>query len=114
MAKFINKALMEEASKYDTLSHDSAETPFLFSTPFVFGRALVVRGPFCQGGLVAVEDESSLDPLSIVLADGREWEKAEGGEKVLDEGRRRKVAITMVDVGLTQEVGDFGDQLGEV
>ena len=45
MAKFINKALMEEASKYDTLSHDSAETPFLFSThSFVFGRALVVRG----------------------------------------------------------------------
>ena len=105
---------MEEASRYDTLFHDSVETSFLFSTPFVFGRALVVRGPFCQGGLVAVEDESSLDPLSIVLSDGREWEKAEGGEKVLDEGRRRKVAITMVDVGLTQEVGDFGDQLGEV
>ena len=35
---------MEEASRYDTLFHDSAETSFLFSTPFVFGRALVVRG----------------------------------------------------------------------
>ena len=73
-AEFINEALMEEASKYDTLSRGRAETPFLSSTPFIFGRALVVRGSFGQGGLVAVEDESSLDPLSIVLANESEWE----------------------------------------
>ena len=72
--EFINEALMEKASRYDTLSRGRAETPFLSSTPFIFGRALVVRGSFGQGGLVAVEDESSLDPLSIVLADGSEWE----------------------------------------
>ena len=52
-AEFTNEALLEEASRYDTLSRGCVETPFLSSTPpFLFGRALVVRGSSGQGGLV--------------------------------------------------------------
>ena len=39
-AEFTNEALLEEASRYDTLSCGCVETPFLSSTPFLFGRAL--------------------------------------------------------------------------
>lgn len=104
---------MEEASKYNTLSHDSAKTPFLSSTPFVFGRALVVRGSFVQDGLVVVENESFVDPLSIVLADEREWEKAEEREKVLNEGRGREAIVITVNIRLTQEAREFEDQWNE-
>ncbi|KAL6332195.1 hypothetical protein AAG906_001909 [Vitis piasezkii] len=112
--EFINEVLMEEASKYNTLSRDSTKTHFLSFTPsFVFGRALVVRGSFVQNGLVVVEDESFVDPLFIVLADEREWEKAEEGEKVLNEGRGREAIVITMNIRLTQEAGDFEDQWNE-
>ena len=43
-AEITNKALLEKVSRYDFFFHGCVETPFLSSTPFVFGRALVVRG----------------------------------------------------------------------
>lgn len=55
------------------------------------------------------EEESSLNPLSIVLADISEWEMAEGGDKAMD-GGGRDVAKKAVDAGLNQKARDFGDQ----
>ena len=103
-AEFKNKVLLEEASRYDTLSHGCVKTLFLSSTPFLFGRALVARGSSGQGGLVPTEEESSLDPLSIILANS--------SEKAMDEGGR-DIAEMVVDVRLTQEVREFGDQWNE-
>ena len=104
-AEFKNEVLLEEASRYDTLSHGCVKTLFLSSTPFLFGRALVAGGSSSQGGLVPIEEESSLDPLSIILANS--------SEKAMDEGGGRDVAEMVVDVGLTQEVREFGDQWNE-
>ena len=104
-AEFKNEVLLEEASRYDTLSHGCVKTLFLSSTPFLFGRALVARGSSGQGGLVPTEEESSLDPLSIILANS--------SEKAMDEGGGRDVAEMAVEVGLTQEVREFGDQWNE-
>ncbi|RVW55029.1 Farnesylcysteine lyase [Vitis vinifera] len=73
-AEFTNGALLEEASRYDTLSRGCVETPFLSSTPFLFGRAL------------GLGSEGVLWPS--------EWEMAEGEEKTMDEGEGRVVAKT--------------------
>ena len=105
------EALLEEASRYNNLPRGFVEIPFLSSTlsSFDFGRALVVSGSSSLGGLVRTKEERSLDPLTIVLADGSEWEVAEGGEKVMDEGRVRDVAEKAVDARVSQEAGELCD-----
>ncbi|RVW86012.1 hypothetical protein CK203_041518 [Vitis vinifera] len=103
------EALLEEASRYNNLPRGFVEIPFLSSTlsSFDFGRALVVSGSSSLGGLVGTKEKRSLDPLTIVLADSSEWEVAEGGEKVMDEGRVRDVAEKAVDARVSQEAGEL-------
>ena len=48
--------------------------------------------------------------MSIVLANGSEWEMAEGGEKAMDEGGGRVVAKTAVSVesmNIWSKIDDF-------
>ena len=68
-----------------------------------------MRGSSGLSGLVVTEEESSLNPLSIALADISEREMAEGGDKAMD-GGGRDVAKKVANVGLNQEARDFGDQ----
>lgn len=81
---------------------------FLFYS-FWFLPSLGGEGSSGLRGLVVTEEESSLNPLSIVLADISEWEMAEGGDKAMD-GGGRDVAKKAVDAGLNQKARDFGDQ----
>ena len=87
-AAITNEVLLEEASRYAELPLGLVRPPFLFSTlfSFDFGLALVVSGSSSLGGMVEAEEERFLDPLTIVLADGNEWEVVEGEEKDLVEG----------------------------
>lgn len=87
-AAIMNEVLLEKSFRYVDLLLGLVRPPFLFSTPFSFdfGLALVVSGSSSLGGMVEAEEERSLDPLTIVLADGNAWEVVEGEEKDLVEG----------------------------
>ena len=92
---------MEEASRFDVLPFGLVRPPSLLSTPssFDFGRALVVCGSFGLGVMVGTKEERMLDPLTIVLDDGSEWEVVEGRREVLAKGGVMDFEEKVVDAG---------------
>lgn len=91
---------MEEASRFDVLPFGLVSPPSLLSTPsFDFGRALVVCGSFGLGVMVGTKEERTLDPLTIVLDDGSEWEVVEGRREVLAKGGVMDFEEKAVDAG---------------